>query len=341
MTTIAKIKIIPLALSFAVLAATPLPAASADDFQGKTISITVGFGPGGGYDSNARLLARHMGAFIPGKPGMVVKNMPGAGSLRSVQYIQTVAPKDGTAIVTFNFGQITSSRVAPNKKIPVDFRDVGWIGSISRDISVCYVRKGIGGESLATLTGRPQVNFGLTSPGSASFFNQTMLREVFKVKLKHIPGYESSKAKQLAIERGELDGDCGAWSSIPDDWLKNNKIDVLLTFSPIRPDDMPKSIPFALDIAKTPADKQIVTLLTGAAELGRPYIVPKELAADKLAMFRTAFAATMKDAAFNAEAKKQGLPVSPIVGEDAVKTLNEIYDMPPAVVDRAKGLIKR
>lgn len=323
----------------AALFTTAAPAA--DVFQGKTINVIVGFGPGGGYDTNARVLARHMAGHIPGKPTMIVKNMPGAGSLKSVQFLRTSAPKDGTTIVTFNFGQITSSRVMPNKKIQVDFRDFSWIGSISRDISVCYVRKGIGGENLTSLAKRPQVNFGLTSPGSASFFNQTMLREVFDVKLKQIAGYSGSKGKQIAVERGELDGDCGAWSSVPDDWLKNNKIDVLLTFSPIRPDDMPKAVPYALDIAKTADDKKIVTLLTGAAELGRPYIAPKELAADRLAIFRTAFTATMKDAAFNAEAKKLGLPVSPIIGADAETTLKEIYDMPAAVVAKAKAMIKR
>jgi tripartite-type tricarboxylate transporter receptor subunit TctC len=331
--------ILPAACAAVAFLATPVPAA--EIFQGKTISVIVGFGPGGGYDTNARLLARHMAAKIPGKPTMVVKNMPGAGSLKSVQHLSTTAPKDGTTIVTFNFGQITSSRVMPNKKIQVDFRDFAWIGSISRDLSVCYVRKGIGGDSLANLAKRDQVNFGLTSPGSASFFNQTMLRGVFGVKLKQIAGYSGSKGKQLAIERGELDGDCGAWSSVPDDWLKNNKIDVLLRYSPLRPDDMPASIPYALDLAKSDDDRKIIILLTGAAELGRPYIAPKALAPDRLAIFRTAFAATMKDAAFSAEAKKQGLPVSPIIGADAEKTLSEIYNMPPEVVAKAKGLIKR
>lgn len=317
------------------------PATAADPYQGKTLTITVGFGAGGGYDANARLLARFYGNHIPGKPSVVVKNMPGAGSLKSVDYLRTTAPKDGTAITAFNFGQITSSRVAPNKKLNIDFRDFAWIGSISRDISVCYVRKGIGGESIASLAKRPQVNFGLTAAGSASFFNQTMLSNVFGVKIKQIAGYEGSKAKQLAVERGELDGDCGNWSSIPDDWLKNKKIDILLTFSPIRPDDMPASVPFALDIAKTDADKKIIVLLTGAAEIGRPYIAPKEVPADRVSILRTAFAATMKDPAFNAEAKRQGLPVSPLVGEEAVKTLNEIYDMPPEIVARAKSLIKK
>lgn len=330
----------------AAVAALALPAlagaaGAADVFQGKTINIYVGFGAGGGYDINARTLARYMPAHVPGKPVMVVKNMPGAGSLKSVQFLQATAPKDGTAITAFNFGQITSSRVAPNKKINVDFRNFSWIGSISRDISVCYVRKGIGGESLASLTKRPQVNFGLTSVGSASFFNQTMLRGVFGLNLKQIAGYEGSKAKQIAVERGELDGDCGNWSSIPDDWLKGNKIDILLTYSPIRPSDMSKSVPYALDLAKSDDDKKIVILLTNAAELGRPYIAPKELAKDRLEILRTAFAATMKDAAFNAEAKKLGLEVSPIVGEEAVKMLNEIYDMPAAVVERAKGLLKK
>ncbi|MFT5539419.1 MAG: tripartite-type tricarboxylate transporter receptor subunit TctC [Alphaproteobacteria bacterium] len=314
---------------------------AADVYKGKTIVVTVGFGPGGGYDRYGRLLARHIGRHIPGKPTVVVKNLPGAGSLKSVQYLRTVAPKDGTAIVIFNFGQITRSLVLPSKKIKVDFRDFAWIGSINRDLSVCYVRKGIGGDNLATLAKRPRVNFGLTSVGSASYFNQSMMRGIFGIKLKQIAGYSGSKQKQLAIERHELDGDCGAWSSVPADWLRDKKIDVLLRYSPLKPADMPATIPFAGDIAKTASDKQIIKLLTGASELGRPFIAPKELAKDRLAILRTAFGATMKDTVFTADAKKQRLPVSPIVGKEAVATIKEIYSIPSDVVKKAKLIFKK
>ena len=126
-----------LALTTAGTVATGAEAASF--YKGKTIKLTVGYGPGGGFDAYARLLGRHWDRHIPGKPRIVVQNLPGASSLKAVQYLRRTAPKDGTAVVTFNSGQITRSRVLPSKKYKFNWRDFAWIGSIDRDISVCYL----------------------------------------------------------------------------------------------------------------------------------------------------------------------------------------------------------
>lgn len=331
-----------LAVAAALGVTVPAGAKAQTAFGGKTIKITVGFGPGGGYDAYGRLLGRHIGGHIPGKPRVVVQNMPGAGSLKAVQYLKTSAPRDGTAIVTFNFGQITRSLVMPPKKFKVDFRDFAWLGSIDRDVSVCYVWKSrFSIETLADLPTAGNLNFGLTAPGSASYFNQSMLKGVFGAKIKQVKGYRGSKAKQIAIERGELDGDCGAWSSVPQDWLRDGKVTVLLRYSPVKPESMPASIPYAVDVAPNEDTKKIIRLLTQAAEVGRPFITHKDAPADRLAILRQAFDATMKDPAFLADAKKQRRDVSPMTAKEAVAAIESVYALPADIVAKAgKILIK-
>ena len=140
------------------------PAAAQDFYKGKTITIIAGFSPGGGYDVNARVLARHMGRHIPGNPNIIVQNMPGAGSLNAVHYLDTNAPKDGTALNTFNFGAIGEARLSPDK-IKIDFRKYNCIGSISQDLTVCYVWHGLGVKTLADLVKKPKVHYGSTGAG--------------------------------------------------------------------------------------------------------------------------------------------------------------------------------
>jgi tripartite-type tricarboxylate transporter receptor subunit TctC len=208
------------ALALAVAAvATMAPAGAQDFYKGKTLTIVVGFTPGGGFDLNARLLARHLGRHIAGNPDVIVQNMPGAASLKSVLYLDTAAPRDGTVMATFNFGQIGDSRMMP-EKVKVDFRKFSWIGSISQDLTICYTWHALGIKTLAELQRRGTVHMGLTGVGTSSDINQKILREIFKVQVQQVAGYPGSAEERLAVERGELDGDCGAWSSIPQEWVE-------------------------------------------------------------------------------------------------------------------------
>ena len=341
---VAKQGILPAALAAAFFMAFGFmacgPAVAADHFQGKTVNLIVGFGPGGGYDEYARLLARHMGKHIPGKPSLIVQNMPGAASLKSVQYLQTTAPKDGTAIVTFNFGQITNSLVMPPKDMNLDFRDFAWIGSMNRDVSVCYVwKERFAARTAVELAKAERVNYGLTGVGSGSYFNQMMLILVFDVPLKQIKGYTSSKEKQIAIERGELDGDCGEWSSVPADWLRDDKLAMLLRYSTHVSHDMPASIPYAGDLAPTPEKKQIVKLLTSATDMGRPFITRKDVPRDIVETLRKAFADTMVDRELIAEAKKTDRELSPMSPKDIEAALDELYALPADIVRKTTAML--
>lgn len=306
-------------------------------FKGKQMKLTVGFTPGGGYDAYTRLLARHYGRYIPGNPDAIVVNMPGASSLKSVQYLNAGAPKDGTAIVAFNPGLITQSLTIPDK-IKVKFTDFAWVGSISEDLRVCYMWGETGVKTWDDMLKRKQVIMGDTGAGSSSYVNQKMLQELFDVKLKQILGYPGSAEKRLAIERRELDGDCGSWTSIPEDWLRDKKINVVLRFSPHVALGLPESVTFAGDVLKDPKKKQALQLLTASAEIGRPFIASKAVPADRVKVLRDAFNAVTKDEQFLADADKQKLLVTPMSGADVEKALAEIYKAPADVIALAKDI---
>jgi tripartite-type tricarboxylate transporter receptor subunit TctC len=327
--------------ALAALAVVGFAPASAEDFyKGRTINLIVGNTAGGGYDANTRLLARHLGRHIPGNPDIVVQNLPGAASLTSVQYVDASAPKDGTAIVDFNFGLITESKMNPTK-IKVDFTKFAWIGSISQDLSVCFVWRPVGIKTLADAQKYPkELHFGLTAVGSSSDVNAHITKNIFKVPIHQVSGYPGSAEQKLAIERGELDGACGAWSSTPPDWVRNDSIVNLLKFAPVSGVDLPTDVPFAADIAPSKSDADVINLLTAPTQVGRPFIASLQVPADRIEILRRGFDATMKDPAFVADAEKQRLPVSPKSGEACLQAIKDIYALPDAVVAAAKTVLE-
>jgi tripartite-type tricarboxylate transporter receptor subunit TctC len=311
-------------------------------YRGKTVNIVVGFSPGGGYDAYARLLAGYYGKHIPGNPQVVVQNMPGAASLRSIQYLDTNAPNDGTAIVIFNFGQITSSLVMPPENMDLDFRRYAWIGSMNQDVSVCYVWKDRFSnvkDALQLAKAGKQVIYGVTGVGSASWFNQALMKGIFEVNLKQVAGYPGSKDKQLAVERGELDGDCGEWSSVPENWNVSGKIAYMMRSSRFSPVGMPAEIPWAVDLALTQEMKQMVRLLTAASDIGRPFITRRDTPADRISTLRTAFNNALKDPVLIAEADKTGRPVSPMNAEEVMEALEELYTIPKEIIAKTKAAL--
>lgn len=199
----------------------------ADFYRGKTIRLIVGFGVGGGYDANARLLARFIGQNLPGNPRVVVQNMPGASSLKAVQYLDNGAPTDGTVVTAFNAGLVMESSTKP-EEIPIDLNNYAWIGSLSQEIRVCYVRSETGIRTWNDVLQSQRLSLGETGRGSASYVDSGILKDILGVKVKTILGYAGSAEKMIAVERGELDGDCVSFSSIPKKWLSEGRIEVHL-----------------------------------------------------------------------------------------------------------------
>jgi len=324
----------PALLALAVVSLAT-PTAAQDFYRGKTITILAGFSPGGGFDINARVLARNFGRHIPGNPTVVVQNMTGAGSLTAVHYLDLSAPKDGTVLDIFNFGNIGDSRLHPDK-IKVDFRKFNWIGSISQDLTVCYVWHTFGVKTIADLKAKPRVHMGLTGMGSSSDTNQRILKSVFGVRIQQVAGYPGSAEQRIAIERGELDGDCGAWSSIPLEWIEGRKIVPVIRSSPSIAPDMPPDVPYSVDIAPSERDRQVLRMLLAPTQVGRPFIASQAVPAERVGILRDAFNATMQDPLFVAEAQKLRLPISPKTGEEALKVVEEIYATPEDIVVAAR-----
>jgi tripartite-type tricarboxylate transporter receptor subunit TctC len=312
--------------------------AQADDFyKGKVFTIVVGFTPAGGYDTYARTLARYIGNHIPGHPTVIVQNMPSAGSLTAVRYLNLTAPKDGTVMVIFNPAMVTQSVVQP-ERVGVDFRKYAWVGIVTPDNRVCY---GYGPDSPKTwdeMMQRKQFILGSTGKASGNYINGATLREVFHAPIKQIMGFPGSAEQRLAIERGELDGDCGSFSSIPQEWLDKGLAHNFVRFTRERPSEVPESAVYIGTFANSDNQKQLLRLLSGSDEVGRSFIMSKDVPPDHLAIMRKAFDDTVKDPGFVADMEKQQLPVHPIPGDQAEKIVNELIAVPAAIVAQAKPI---
>jgi tripartite-type tricarboxylate transporter receptor subunit TctC len=310
---------------------------AASFYSGKTVRIIVGFSPGGGYDLYARLLARHFGRHIPGNPTVIVQNMPGSASLKSVQYLDAGAPADGTVITTFNPGLITQSITTPDK-VPVKFLNYAWVGNISEDFRVCYTWNTTGVKNWQDFLAKENLRFGNTGVGTSAYIDNRILSVLLGAKIHQVQGYPGSADKRLAIERGELDGDCGSWTSVPDDWIKDNKITLLVRFSRTRLPAMPATMAYASDLLSDEKKKETFNLLTAAALIGRPFIAPQNVPADRIAALQAAFNATMKDPEFLADAEKQRMTVTPMMGGEVEAAIKRLYQTPPDIVAAAKEI---
>ena len=329
-------RLLPLLLTGFVAAAGP--AQAEDFFKGKTVTVLVGFTPGGGFDRNARTMATHLGKHIPGNPTVVVQNMPGAGSLTSVRAIDATMPTDGTVINVFNPGYITRSIVDP--RVKVDFRKVTWVGVIAGDHRICYGYGPNGVKSFDDLMKRQQFIMGSTAKGAGNYINGATLRVVFKAPVKQIVGFPGSAEQRIAIERGELDGDCGSFHSISPAWVRDKKIHAFVRFSEHKLPEIPESAVFINTFAKSEEQKQLLDLLNAADDVGRPVIMSGQVPKDRVAIIRKAFNDTMKDPAFLADMKKQMLPAEPVTGEEAEKIVSKMTDAPPNIVAKAKEVFE-
>lgn len=320
------------------LAAAVPPAQAQDFYKGKTFIIVVGFSPAGGFDNNARVLARYLGKHIPGNPTVIVQNMPGAGSLTSVRYLDATAPKDGTVMTIFNPGLVTQSIVQPDR-VNLDFRKIAWVGVITPDVRVCY---GYGPSGITSwdqlMHGGKQFIIGSTGKGSGNYINGATLREVFHAPVKQVLGFPGSAEQRLAIEQGELDGDCGSYSSIPLDWINKGLVHAFVRFIEARPPEVPESAAYVGSFASGDVQRQLLRVLDGGDEVGRPFIMSRQVPTDHLAIVRKAFDDTMKDPGFLADMAKEQLPVHPITGQDAEKIVGELTSVPANIVALAKPI---
>jgi len=328
------------ALALAVCPAPRHALAAEDEFyKGKTVTLVVGYSVGGGYDQYARALARHLGSRIPGNPSVLVQNMPGAASLTAVRYLDSNALRDGTVITTFDPGLITESFASPDV-FKIRFSDYQWVGTMLRDIRICYAWGATDIKTWDDMMKRKEFLIGTTAKGSNAYVNGAILRKIFNAPVRQIAGYPGSNEQRLALERGELEGNCGSWSAMPQDWVVHDKFNPLVRFSPKRPPDMPPSVPFISDLASSAEQKDLLAVLNASAELGRPFIVAKAVPPQRVSVLRAAFRAALDDPAFRAEAQAQSLPLDPVPGEEAAAIIGKIYSASPELARKVKDVLE-
>lgn len=333
-------RILAAALMLAALATEA--AAQAPDLAGKNVQMIIGFGPGGGFDLWARLVARHIGKYLPGNPNVVAQNMPGAGSFNATNYIYNIAPKDGTAMAMIAsaaaLGPITGVSGAR-----FDPTQITWLGSATPETEVCvaYNSPNVKVKTLQDLYNNDLV-VGSTGNGALSDSHPRALRALLGLKFKVIAGFNSSADIFLAMERGEVEGVCLDLAGVREgrpNWLENHKLVVLFQAGGA-PNPELKGAPFLNDFTRTPEEKQAIEFLYASAAIGRPFVAPPDLSAGTLKMLRDAFDATMKDPDFLAEAKKARLEVNPVTGADLTAFVKKIYATPKPIVDKVVAAMK-
>jgi tripartite-type tricarboxylate transporter receptor subunit TctC len=329
-----------IALATTVLGGLAATTASAQEnfYASKTIHILVGVAPGGGTDVYARLLAQHLGKNIPGSPVVIVQNNGSAAGVVAIQSLDTIGPQDGTLLVTFNPGLMLTSVVTPDK-IKLNFADYAWLGNIGDQKNVCFMSAASGVKTWDDLLKKDPVIMGDTGGGGGTFIQQKVLQQMFGVKLKQVSGYRGGGEKNIALERGELDGDCSNWVSIPPDWLNEKKINLVVRFSPTAPEGLPANIPYIGDLTNDLENKRLLQLLDSPNAIGRPYIMSKAVPADRMKLLRDGFDKTMADPQFIGDAAKAKLPIAATNGVKVEEMVKAITSASPKVVAEAKTMI--
>lgn len=328
------------AIALVLAVATPPAAAQGESFAGKTVQLIIGFGPGGGYDLWGRTVARHIGRHLPGGPSVVPQNMPGAGSYVAASYLYNTAPRDGTVfgIIARDaaLGPLTGAAGAR-----FDATRLSWIGSPTRETNVCiayHTAKVKTAKDLFTT----ELIVGDTGPGTGTRAYPKALAELIGMRFKVVSGFRASPEVFLAMERGEVEGICESLDSIRTrhpDWIPTGRV-VVLFQGGVEPNPALKDVPFVLDFARTAEERQAIAFLYAGQGIGRPFVAPPDLPAERLRMLRNAFNATMADAAFIADAKRSGLELEPEDGEHLAALVKRIYATPKPIVERVGRLIR-
>lgn len=308
----------------------------AEFYKGKTVRLIVGVGVGSGYDVNARALARHITKHIPGNPNIIVQNQPGAGSLTMTNQMYAAGPFDGTVIgASFN-GLPTAPLLQPNG-VRFEATKINWVGSTNRETQTMYVWHTVPIKTLDDLKTKEML-VGAQAPGSTQYDYPMLGKALFDQKYKVVTGYKSTSDINLAMERGEVHGTLANWSTVKTLNLKQyeDKLIRILVVWGAREHPELKGIPLITNLAKTPDQKQALQLALARLEFGRPFFMPPNVPAARVAAIRRAFDATMKDPEFLAEADKLKLEIDPMSGEELARMLEEMAKTPTEVVARVR-----
>jgi tripartite-type tricarboxylate transporter receptor subunit TctC len=332
-------------LACALAAATaPAAARAADFYAGKTIEFLVGGDVGGGYDIYARTIGRHLPRFIPGNPAIVPKNQPGAGSGRAAAYLYAVAPKDGTTIGAVFPGAIMAPLLDDRAQPLFEPAKFQYLASADNATRVCITHERSKVRSFEDAQ-RQKAIMGASAAGGSTRDYAVMHRKSAGAMFELVSGYKGTADILLAVERGEVDGLCGLdWSSLKSqrpDWLRNKSVNILLQVNLEPEAELARlGVPQMWRYIAREEDRKAVELVIGQQVFGRPYLAPPGVPAEQVGTLRAAFAATMADKDFLADAEKTRIDVVPSSGEEVQRLVERLYAAPKPVVERAKELLR-
>lgn len=323
--------------TLAVLALLLAAPAAAQYYAGKTVTIVVGYKTGGGYDATARLLARHLPKHIPGKPTIIVQNMPGANSLIAANHVYNVAKPDGLTVGTFN-RNLPLAQLLKVEGVKFDMTKFAWIGSAASESTVLAIRSDLPYRTFEDLKKADKtVVIGATGPGANTYDFPLLLKELLGLNLKIVSGYSSSADIMLAIERKEVDGRAGSFSSLGR-FVDRDVVRPLIRARASEPGI--EQLPVDENLAPNARAKAIMALRSAPEVIGRPYVMTPGTPDEHVKTLREAFAKAIKDPELVAEAKKAKAELEFVDGDAALKVMREVLDQPKDVVDEFRKYIK-
>ncbi|MDX1484716.1 MAG: hypothetical protein R3229_09560 [Alphaproteobacteria bacterium] len=341
-----KLRFAPILSCGLAALATVQPAAAesvADFYKGKIIKVILSAGPGGGYATFANTLTKHMGKHIPGNPGFIRQHRQGAGGLVAANWLYHKAPQDGSVIALIHRGAVSTLPIFRPKNVRYDPTKFKWIGSMNASIGFCVAWHTQPVKKFADVFTQPLIVGGIAAGSDTDNFPR-VFNNIFGTKFKLITGYSSGQAINLAMERGEVQGRCGwSWSSITStrgQWLKDKKITLLAQVS-LRKHPKLDHVPLVTDFATKKSQRDILELVLSPQAMGRPFLAPPGIPADRLEALQVAFDRSMKDEALLADAKKRKLDIVPMSGKEIEALITKIYAMPKDVVVAAQDALRR
>jgi tripartite-type tricarboxylate transporter receptor subunit TctC len=306
-------------------------------YKGKSIDLVIGYPPGGSNDTWGRILARHLGRHIPGKPNIVPKNVPGAGSFLAVNQVFNISPKDGS-VIGIGAPTMPLDEKLGSQGVRFKTAELNWIGRIDSLINMVFMWKT---SPVKTFADAQKIESTLSGTGAGSTVSiyPTVMNNVFATRFKLIMGYRGSNEAMLAVERGEVEGHSTSWTALKvahPDWIRDKNVSILVQFSLKRHAELP-DVPTAVDLARSDEERAILAAIMNAAEVGTAFFTTPGVPADRLTALRRAFDATMTDADFLADVEKTRLGVSPLTGEELQKLVAEVSNLSPALLEKVRA----
>jgi tripartite-type tricarboxylate transporter receptor subunit TctC len=317
--------------------------AAADFYQGKQVRIVVGSDAGGGYDVYARLLARHWGEVIPGKPSFIVQNMPGASSLKAMNYLLNSAARDGTVLAALqnHVGYEPMFNAVGGDNVQFDPLALNWIGSAAREVAIAVVWHTSPIYTIKDAMVQDVVT-GAIGVGTSTNICPIVMNATAGTRFNVIRGYKSQTEVNLAMERGEVQGAVGwlysSFISTRGQLLAEKKVRIIAQIALEKHPEMP-DVPLVLEFAKTPDDRRQMELVFGRMLMGRPYVAPPDVPADRIEILRDTFLSALASAPLLEEVSKSKLEIEPMSGAAIHKMLAEQYQTPKPLIDKVRAIL--